>query len=556
MSLTNGLNTICHIKFKLEWERILVNRKIIFVLILLSIGFITFLLPPRTSLAEGQTVRVTLPSFDVNLNGTKVENQYRKYPLLVYKDITYFPMTWYDSRLLGLETEWTQTEGLKIVKSNVTSSYEPYKTTQKNSNSNMATIPASKITINGKIIDNSKEEYPLLSFNNITYFPLTWKFAHEEFGWGYSWNHSEGLFIVSDNPKVENINLPIYAAKNDIALFNGYYYFTETVGNTNNIYRTKENAESNKELVYSYKIDNSYGFNNQLKFEVRENELWFIYHVGGGVMGYDVFGRVNSNGKGTIEYQGYLDFRNTPYGTLLINYSVPPTVNNLSLENKSQEGKIQKNIGNKNLIYGWYTEKNESGQSLIIDNSTTVIGEKVYVIGSSENNTELYDLNKIYRINLSTNETSRIIDSEVKNFKISNNKIYYVKEQDHFLYSSNIDGTNEQRASDNKVANWYGLIGENIFYTVENNKGQINLFRENKSTEDELILDKNIERIYLTNDKLICNIHDGDYGVIVINKTGSIYLAITDKATDIFVDNNSILMKSDKDKSIKMVDID
>ena len=37
-----------------------------------------------------------------------------KYPLLVYKDITYFPMTWYNCRMLGLETEWSDAKGLAI----------------------------------------------------------------------------------------------------------------------------------------------------------------------------------------------------------------------------------------------------------------------------------------------------------------------------------------------------------------------------------------------------------------------------------------------------------
>jgi hypothetical protein len=60
----------------------------------------------------GNTVSVTLPEFKVTLNGEEVDNSYSKYPLIVYKDITYFPMTYNDCRFLGLESYWRgNTEG-------------------------------------------------------------------------------------------------------------------------------------------------------------------------------------------------------------------------------------------------------------------------------------------------------------------------------------------------------------------------------------------------------------------------------------------------------------
>lgn len=44
------------------------------------------------------TVTVTLPTFNVVLNDINIDNHYSKYPLIVYKDITYFPMTYSDCR--------------------------------------------------------------------------------------------------------------------------------------------------------------------------------------------------------------------------------------------------------------------------------------------------------------------------------------------------------------------------------------------------------------------------------------------------------------------------
>lgn len=49
----------------------------------------------------------------------------------------------------------------------------------------------------GKCLDNSAEPYPLLNFRGVTYFPLTWRFAVEEFGWEYHFDAKNGLSIRS-----------------------------------------------------------------------------------------------------------------------------------------------------------------------------------------------------------------------------------------------------------------------------------------------------------------------------------------------------------------------
>ncbi|WP_426449283.1 hypothetical protein ACP26L_30735 [Paenibacillus sp. S-38] len=162
----------------------------------LSLCF-NLLAPGGAGLASEAGLRVTLPQFSVKLNGNVVDNQYREYPLLVYKDITYFPMTWDDSRMLGLESYWSPENGLHINQAQVTSSYNPYKSDHRNATVYNAQFPLTAITINGSSVDNSHEMYPLLSFRDVTYFPLTWRFAHDEFGWDYQWSDSEGLTIQS-----------------------------------------------------------------------------------------------------------------------------------------------------------------------------------------------------------------------------------------------------------------------------------------------------------------------------------------------------------------------
>ena len=150
------------------------------------------------SAEAAQTVQVTLPSFDVTLNGQTHSNTYSKYPFIVYKDITYFPMTYYDSRLLGLTTAWSAEEGLAIAKQDgYISEYLREVNGTKNKIKQTASIVEGKITVNGTVIDNSREEYPLLLFRDVTYFPLTWRFAVDEFGWDYQFSHEDGLVIVN-----------------------------------------------------------------------------------------------------------------------------------------------------------------------------------------------------------------------------------------------------------------------------------------------------------------------------------------------------------------------
>ena len=44
-----------------------------------------------------------------------------------------------------------------------------------NKNKYTASVAAYNIVVNGKKIQNSKEQYPLLQFRDVTYFPLTWR---------------------------------------------------------------------------------------------------------------------------------------------------------------------------------------------------------------------------------------------------------------------------------------------------------------------------------------------------------------------------------------------
>ena len=68
-------------------------------------------------------------------------------------------------------------------------------TGKKQSGSVSVTLPSYKISVNGAQINNKEEKYPIFNYNGITYFPLTWAYAVDSFGWSYQWDAVNGLRI-------------------------------------------------------------------------------------------------------------------------------------------------------------------------------------------------------------------------------------------------------------------------------------------------------------------------------------------------------------------------
>jgi len=251
-----------------------------------------------------------LPSFDVTFNSQKVESDYRQFPLIVYKDITYFPMTYYDCRYLGLTTNWdNDTRTLSIEKSGIACVYRDYKWEWKNSINNEIAVCNFNIVVNGKEIDNKNELYPLLTFRDVTYFPLTWRFAVDEFGWEYNFNNDRGLVITSDNPHPEVINLPklevSIATDGEYYYYNGNdgdsYYEGKYYGDKYVVYRTPVNDLSKAEVIYEMPV-----MGKRAQFSEAGGDIYFSYFAGGSpVTGNTYFRKIEKDGSVTEGYPPY-----------------------------------------------------------------------------------------------------------------------------------------------------------------------------------------------------------------------------------------------------------
>ena len=180
----------------------------------LIILFLFIMLTSSSLIVSAKEIKVRIPQFDITINDVKIDNVNRVYPFLIYKDITYFPMTYFDAKFMNLKTGWYSTRDTDVFfvgNSSESCEYNDYYTEIKNSDIfYMAVIPQYKIAVNtvqqNKFIINENEKYPIFNFNNITYFPITWEFAYEQFGWNYTFDSQNGLKIDCRNIVRPEIN--------------------------------------------------------------------------------------------------------------------------------------------------------------------------------------------------------------------------------------------------------------------------------------------------------------------------------------------------------------
>lgn len=197
------------------------------LLILMIICMVLQVVTLDKSFAAEKTVKVTLPTFRVVINGTEVNSKKSVYPLLVYKDITYMPMTFEYCNLLGLTSNWTSENGLVVSlrKNNEIPTVSEYKEGNNNPFSMNANIVSTAITLNGKKLDNTKEPYPFLRFRDVTYFPLTFKFTKEMFNIYSNFLPECGLGVYSENKFFYQYYPPNSKVQNtDLRLTNILYY--------------------------------------------------------------------------------------------------------------------------------------------------------------------------------------------------------------------------------------------------------------------------------------------------------------------------------------------
>ncbi len=213
-----------------------------------SLLMLCLLLPSVLAGAQDSNVKVNIAPFYTEIDYMSVDNRYVEFPLITYKDITYFPMTYNLCERLDLVSGFDSQKGLFISRSSVDSyadAREMFGGSANNSYDKLynASIPTYPIYLNGIKIDNSREEYPLLNFRNVTYFPMTWRFAHEELNFDIDWSDENYSFKLYNNGR----HSAPYAYKVD----NDSIYFQDKI-DVRGEYTDEDGKIHDNYLLYSY----------------------------------------------------------------------------------------------------------------------------------------------------------------------------------------------------------------------------------------------------------------------------------------------------------------
>lgn len=172
------------------------------IAILLMILFIFQLGIPAW--AAPVSVKANIVTAPVTFNDVEIRSEYAKYPLLQYKNIVYIPVEQY-KEFLGMSYTWNEPSKSYYVKKDWITEEKLILEKQKTKNALSYTVKIIDCPIH--VVDypepitmqNRQAEYPVLQFRNMLYFPLTWQYAHNVFGWNYQWTAENGLKIDSRN---------------------------------------------------------------------------------------------------------------------------------------------------------------------------------------------------------------------------------------------------------------------------------------------------------------------------------------------------------------------
>ncbi len=175
---------------------------------------------PSVSAKAAAKCRVIIPDYEIELFGGPIYYRDSLYPFISYKDITYFPMTYDYCRALGLSTYWDADDGLYIAHTGGKGTLPIYETAN-NYSKLWAYYPSYNIYVNGKAIDNSRLDYPLLNFRGVTYFPMTYDFS-KEFFWDLSFTPEK--FTIKNEK--ENCSAYLYKTKDGSTVFEIYTWET------------------------------------------------------------------------------------------------------------------------------------------------------------------------------------------------------------------------------------------------------------------------------------------------------------------------------------------
>ena len=153
-----------------------------------------------------EEITVDIAAFRMNINHEEYNNSidvYRpndmalcEYPAVMYKDIAYLPLTYYNCALLGLTLE--AEDNKVLIKQAERDFPAEYLKDQSGEKKERITVTACPFDLNIAGEDYSDEKYPALFYKNIVYLPLTWNVVDGIMHWDYSFGEN-GIELYTDS---------------------------------------------------------------------------------------------------------------------------------------------------------------------------------------------------------------------------------------------------------------------------------------------------------------------------------------------------------------------
>ncbi len=399
---------------------------------LIILGFILCSLqgiPSQASAAES-VVNISLPYSPIILNGIEVDNAYRQYPIITYKGITYFPLTYNDCRFLGLTTDWDVKNGLQIKQDTISALYLPEQRQQKNAAQATAQIAQLPITLNQQPIINAHEKYPFLQFRDVTYFPLTWQFAHDMFQWRYQFSPQTGLAIDSSNKVVTDVKPATNSYGTPAVLYQQNIIWRKTKSDL--FYQAPLNDLTKSQEILTLpeqQHGSSYQpyfnmLNNVLGLHVLSHESYPHYYMRDGVFKKEVEGFYQDFG----EYELYFDVDYPPASPIVW---------------------IAQKGGTKNIV----------GGTQFIPSSTVnhyfLVDDCLYLLGRMRG--EAAD--RVYKYHLPTQKLTVAFDMPADDFILEDGHLYMAYKNKIYDFGENIQA---QSVSADLYPDWLGGYEGNI----------------------------------------------------------------------------------------------
>jgi len=279
-----------------------------------------------------------------------------------------------------------------------------------------------------------------------------------------------------------------------LIFINGYVFYR---GDSGNIYRAPVYSPGQAELLFTLQGDNDYSKDGYAFFYPKAYKDIAILqqHTGSASMGNSSSTVILPDGNTEQFDYDVSAYESVGEYDIVLGYG--SGVGIWSYFESRFKNEEFRSLGEDGYLYGLFSSSNESGTGLVAAPDLAVIGDYVFIIAQFTGG-EVYSPPGIYKIELRTGKTERVIPETAFRFRVIGDSIFFKGEGDQ-IYKFVIEGGQVEKVADNIINNFPFPDGEEYFTTING---------------------YSIAKVYLP--------ETDKYQGIVIDKEGNIYKSATE----------------------------